>query len=173
MKKIFLLFVAVAGLTVLQSCQGEDGRDGVNVSTVYEVEADFLPSNNFEGVFKFSSPLYDGDQVFVFFLDGVDKGVDVWRPMPQTYYIGNYVITYNYDFTIRDFRVFIESDAANPDLIENGAWTRGQVFRAVVLNGNLGYTAKSSGDAVLPKNIEYETLVKNYNIKESDIVKLK
>jgi hypothetical protein len=37
------------------------------------------------------------------------NGQDVWRPMPQTYYIDNGgAIDYNFDFTRNDVKIFME-----------------------------------------------------------------
>ena len=173
MKKIFLLFVAVAGLITFQSCegpQGPPGYDGV-VPAVYEVETHLNRNNGYEAIFEFKPALNNADLVFVFRLDGVDNKVDVWRMLPQTYYIGANEIDYNFDYTKFDFRVFLESTSTTPDAIDNGYWTNNQIFRAVVIEGYFGDT-KRAASVIDETRLDYESIVKKYNIKESDVIRL-
>lgn len=181
MKKIILLLVAAVGFVGLQSCEGPEGRPGYDgldgldggAVAVYEIEANLNSPNNFEATVTFVPPLADADLVLVYRLDGVDNKTDVWRMLPQTYYLGQYEIDYNFDYTKRDFRVFIDSNMDNPDLLDNGYWTHNQVFRAVVLEGYFGNVAKSASEVSVQTNLDYETVAKRYNIKESDIKRIK
>ncbi|SFI82669.1 hypothetical protein [Myroides guanonis] len=179
MKKIFLLFVAVAGLITFQSCEGPQGPPGYDgaVPVVYDVKTDLIPNNDFQTTFNFSIPLYDEDIVLVYFLDAkTDNGTKVWRMLPQKYYIdvnnNEYEVDYNFDFTRYDFRLFLSSNYPNIDIIGNGAWTRRLEFRAVVLEGAFGNSRIASSQSSIPETIEYETLAKKYNIKESDVIRL-
>ena len=178
MKKIFLLFVAVAGLITFQSCEGPQGPPGPpgggggsNEVAVYEVEANLNRNNNYEATFGFKPALLDADLVLVYRLDGVDNKIDVWRMLPQTYYIGSNEIDYNFDYTKLDFRVFLESTSTNPDAIDNGYWTNNQVFRAIVIEGYFGDT-KRTASLTDETRLDYESIVKKYNIKESDVIRL-
>lgn len=175
MKKILLLLVAAVGFVGLQSCEGPEGRPGYDgtVATVYEVEADVNNKNNYEVTVTFVPPLADADLVLVYRLDGVDNKIDVWRMLPQTYYIGDYELDYNFDYTKYDFRVFVDGTISNPDLLDKGYWTHNQVFRAVVIEGYFGNVARDASEATVPTNLDYETVAKRYNIKESDIKYIK
>lgn len=176
MKKIILLFMAVAGLTVFQSCEGPDGPPGppgTNEVAVYQVKANLTPQDGYGASFDFSQPLLDSDMLLMYRLDGLDQyGDNVWRLLPQTYYLPGEEIDYNFDFTKYDFVVFLESTSPNPEYIDNGRWTKNQVFRAVVLEGYFGDTKRI---ATLDSNseFEYHNVVKNYNIKDSDVINLK
>lgn len=173
MKKIFLLFVAVAGLITFQSCEGPQGPPGYDgaVPAVYEVETHLNRNNGYEATFGFKPALNDADLVLVYRLDGVDNKVDVWRMLPQTYYVGTNEIDYNFDYTKFDFRVFLESTSTNPDAIDNGYWTNNQIFRAVVIEGYFGDT-KRTASVTDETRLDYESIVKKYNIKESDVIRL-
>lgn len=59
------------------------------------------------------------------------NGQDVWRLLPQsTTFIGGATITYNFDFTETDVKIFLESTANFSNL--DAVWTQGAVFRIVV-----------------------------------------
>ena len=73
--------------------------------------------------------------VLVYHLYDVVNGNDVWRQMPQTYYIGaTGELDYNFDFTSYDVNIFL---GANFNLNTLSAvWTQNQTFRIVIIPAN-------------------------------------
>ncbi|MCP1995887.1 hypothetical protein [Flavobacterium sp. HSC-61S13] len=178
MKKIFLLLFAVVGLVGLQSCEGPEGPPGFDgapgpifEAEVFEVTTDFLRSNNYESVFTFSKPILKTDHLLVYHLDQVVNGEDVWKMTPATYYIGSENLIYNFDFTRLDFKLFLDTNIANIDRVDGGAWTNKQTFRVVIIPG---YMPKRSLDtsSTAVENTDYNTIIKKYNLENAPIKQL-
>jgi hypothetical protein len=63
----------------------------------------------------------------------VVNGQDVWRPMPQTYYIDNGgAIDYNFDHQKRCENIYETNFALNT---VPSSWTQNQTFRIVIVPG--------------------------------------
>jgi hypothetical protein len=117
MKKLLAMSLSLLGILFFQACEGPagldglngfDGLDGVNVAgTTYEVEIDFTEANNYSDIFDFPNTISLSSVVLVYRLSGVDQGRDVWRLLPQNYFFQEGVLIYNYDFSIRDFSIYI------------------------------------------------------------------
>ncbi|OCB78420.1 hypothetical protein [Flavobacterium crassostreae] len=139
MKKIITL-LSVIGLLVLSGCtgpQGPAGFDGLNgtnglTSQAFEATVSFNGNNNYTKSLFFDSPLYSSDVVLVYHLYKVVNGTDVWRPVPQTYYLDNGdEVDYNFDFTTKAVTIFMGANF-NLNLIPSG-WTQNQTFRVVMV----------------------------------------
>ena len=134
---ILLLFTAI----FISSCEGPVGPPGQDgdalIGTIFEKEGDFKASNNYELYFNFPSnfEIYDTDVVLVYILWETStengKQTDVWRLMPQTRFIDDGVIQYNFDYTVDDVRFFLQTTFDYADLLP--AETDNQVFRIAVL----------------------------------------
>ena len=137
MKKIaFILSVFTA--VVLQSCTGPEGPRGPQghpgpASEVFEVTTSFTPGNGYESIFVLDPPIYSSDVVLVYELAGVFNGRDIWKLLPQTYYFNEGIMSYNFDFTTHDFRLFMDS-TFNLDLLDS-SWKNGITFRIVIVPG--------------------------------------
>ena len=143
MRKITSVF-GLLGILIFQACEGPpgpaglpglDGADGVNiVSEVFEVELDFTAQNDFQEVFKFDPPIIKSDVVLVF-IEWEKEGTNsIWRALPQTVFFDEGILIYNYDFSSKDFRLFLDGPM---DYATLGAeWRIGQVFRVIVVPGN-------------------------------------
>ena len=151
MKKItsiLLLFTAI----LISSCEGPMGPAGQDgdalIGTIFEMEGDFSAANNYELYFNFPNnfEIYDTDVVLVYILWETTtvngNQTDVWRLMPQTRFIDDGVIQYNYDNTVNDVRVFLETTFNYADLLP--AETDNQVFRIAVLPADFMATKKSA-----------------------------
>jgi hypothetical protein len=164
MKKLITL-LAFVGLVSLQSCTVNDTNDFIDndtISEVIEVTTSFNSANDFTTIVGFNQSLFPADVVLVYHLYEVVNGQDVWRPMPQTYYIANGgVIDYNFDFTRTDVKIFM---GANFDLnTAPSSWTQNQTFRIVIVPARfLGVVDKSN----------YLAVVNTLNIKESQVQKV-
>lgn len=109
--------------------------EGVNLTNeVFEVEVDFNTSNEFFQGFQLNPAIAPNDVVLVFLLWDFNEQVDIWRPLPQTVFLEEGLLQYNYDFTTVDFGLFLESDFSLASL--GPAFTEGQVFRIMLVPGS-------------------------------------
>ena len=168
MKKIILLLIFIS-MIALQSCTVNDTPPApapvqtVNntISEVLEYTVSFNSGNNYKKLITFNKPIYASDMVLVYHLYDVVNGADVWRQMPQTYYLGaSGELDYNFDFTKYDVNIFL---GANFDLnTVSSSWTQNQTFRVVIVPGYFGN--KKAIDYS-----DYNAVVKAYNLDDSKI----
>jgi hypothetical protein len=140
MKKLTTMILLFASAFIL-SCEGPmgpPGEDGTDLlGTIFEIEGDFKVSNEYQLFFDFPNnfEIYDTDVVLVYILwDVVDvngKQTDVWRLLPQTIVLNEGVLQYNFDYTVNDVRIFLETTIPFGNLLP--AETQDQVFRIAVL----------------------------------------
>jgi len=147
MRKIYGLLLIIAAFA-FQSCEGPegppgiDGRDGVNgedgedgglfLSSVFEAEVDFTEEEGYQ--VGFNLEIYEEDNILVYIALGLDDQENiVWMPLPQTFFVEDGMVMYNYLFTKQYFSIFMDSTVPPADLGE--AYTTGQYFRIVVLPG--------------------------------------
>jgi hypothetical protein len=153
MKKI-TTYVLLLSAIFISSCEGPMGPPGIPgedgdalIGTIFEIEGDFQASNDYELYFNFPNnfEIYDTDVVLVYILWDVatinGKQTDVWRLIPQTRFIDGGVIQYNFDYTLNDVRVFLETSFPYDELLP--AETDGQVFRIAVMPADFIATKKS------------------------------
>lgn len=149
MKTMKTFVLLLASLFIVSSCEGPMGPPGQDgdalIGTIFEMEGDFNASNKYELYFDFPQnfEIYNTDVVLVYILWDVvnlnGKNTDVWRLMPQTIVLKdispNYtetdVLQYNFDYTVNDVRIFLETTMNFNDLLP--AETQDQVFRIAVL----------------------------------------
>jgi hypothetical protein len=139
MKKI-LSFITVFTL-LLTSCEGPqgppgfdgfDGQDGeIIASSAFEIELDFTEADNYEFIEAYGFEVLPTDVTLVYVLWETLNGQDVWRLVPQTVQFDDGNLTYNYDFTQTDVRLFLEG-STDFTLLDD-AFTLNQVFRVVVI----------------------------------------
>lgn len=141
MKRLSFVFSLFA-LVLFQACEGPpgpqgppglDGLDAVNiVATTYEVSVDFTGEENYEAIFDWPEELVESDVVQTYIQWEVDNnGNSIWRALPQTVFLQEGPLVYNYDFTVFDIRLFLDG-AINPSIL-GPEWTDNQVFRIVVI----------------------------------------
>ena len=164
MKKILVFFVSLGILTSCEGPQGPpgfDGEDGVNiVGMAYEFQGSFTSSNNYSLFFEFPNPedILESDIVMVYALSGVDNGVDIWEPLPQTLFIGDAILTTNFDFTRFDVNVFLDGNADLSTL--DPEFTDNKVFRAAVIPVDLigSINLNSFTDVLHSLNLQTENI---------------
>jgi hypothetical protein len=170
MKKFYFIFAIVIGMITLQSCVKEEiiQNNNVEVQVIELTGVNFTSVNGYSRLFEFNPAILDNDMVLVYLLDSVDNNTDIWRPLPQVYYLednlGPYEVRYNFDFTKFDVRLFMTSDdwsAVSP------AYTTNQIFRVVILPG---YRARSASQVDFN---DFNAVVKAYNLDLSKIKKVK
>lgn len=164
MKKI-IIFLAILGLFTIQSCStNDDGLDADNdtISEVFEVTTSFNSNNNFSSLVTFNPPIFASDVVLVYHLYAVVNGEDIWRLMPQTYYLSDgRALDFNFDFSKLSVNLFLDADslATVPT-----SWTQNQTFRIVIIPANFS-------TAVNKNNID--AVMSALKINDTDIQKIK
>jgi len=138
MKKHFFILVSVFGFVFLQSCEGPSGPRGPQgvpgvESEVFEVTTSFTNANGYSATFVLNPPILPSDNVLIYELREVINRQDVWKLLPQTYFLNLGIMTYNYDFTKSDFRLFLDS-TFDLELLEP-SWKNNITFRIVVVPG--------------------------------------
>lgn len=131
------------------------------VAKVFEIKGDFLSKNNWELFYSYPTnfKVYDTDVVLVYLLwettkDSQGKDLDIWRLLPQTILLKDGVLQYNYDYSKKDVKIFLQGSTDFSKLLP--AETLGQVFRVVVVpaefakkigvdTGNLNLMLKTPG----------------------------
>lgn len=155
MKKLIVMAIAISTL-LIQGCdgpmgpQGPQGPDGAVVaSSAFELEgADFTADNQFSLVEPYGFDVYPTDVVLVYARWGEQEGKEIWRLLPQTVPLKDGVLTFNFDFTDVDVRIFLEG-TVNLSSVD-AKWTRNQVFRVVVVPAdNVGRIDYSDYEAVI------------------------
>lgn len=175
MKNINILILALFGLVVFQACegplgpegpQGIPGEPGINiVGTTYEVGANFTSANNYAEFFDFTEPLVDGDALLVYMLEEspVSQGTFAWRLLPQTFYLEQGILVYNFDYTLDDFSIFLDNSPIDFSQLDP-YYTTDLVFRVVVIPSDLIGARVDYTD--------YEATMKLLNITEDDFVRI-
>lgn len=166
--RILILFIALT----FAACQGEEGpigppgEDGINIlGSVYEIQGTFNSANDFSLYYQFPDKLVDGDIVMVYILweqteDDRGNVLDVWRPLPQTIFLNEGALQYNFDYTLQDVQIYIEG-TINPAILVPGD-LKDQIFRIAVI----------PADLAINKTIDlnnYNAVMKNLNLKPDQI----
>lgn len=118
---------------------GEDGTNGI-LGQVIEAEVDFNKANGYEYLVELPGDIevYDSDLIMSYILVGVDNGVDIWEPLPQTLFFGNEILLYGYDHTMFDVRFFLDG-TVNFDFLDS-FYTDGIIFRIAIIPADYAKT---------------------------------
>lgn len=153
-KLITLLFVSVF---VFTSCSddgqigppgppGPPGEDGL-IGTVVDVEGDFNEANDYSLLVDFNDvgiEVFESDVVLVYLKTGEDgeaggSAVEVFRMLPQTYFIGDDILQYNYDFTFFETVIFLDGTVDFSTLEDS--FTQNRILRVVVVPADFASTS--------------------------------
>ena len=131
---IIALFTIV--LTACEGAPGPPGPAGFNggliTSSAFEIQVDFNNNNQYQIIEPYGFQVFEYDMTLVYKLWETINGQDVWRLLPQsTTFIGGATLTYNFDFTQTDVKIFLEGTANFNNL--DAVWTQGAIFRIVVI----------------------------------------
>lgn len=133
-----LLFISTLLFTSCEGDQGPPGFDGVDgldggliVSSAFEIEVDFNQANNYQIIEAYGFDVFEFDVTLVYILWEIVDGQDIWRLVPQSVEFIDGTLTYNYDFTQNDVRLFLDGTTDFSQLTSE--WTENQVFRVVVI----------------------------------------
>lgn len=131
-----LLFFSVIALTSCIEEQRIPDEGDTSLANVFEIEDNFTSLNDYTLYFNFPSnfKVYTSDVVMVYLLweqttiDG--KKLDVWRPLPQTIVLNEGILQYNFDYTTKDVKIFLDGTVDFSKLLP--AEKNDQVFRIAV-----------------------------------------
>lgn len=137
------------------------GEGGTATNEVFEVIVDFTAANDYFEAFTLDPELGEADMLLVYLLWEIDGNTDIWRPLPQTLFLPEGILKYNFDFTLFDFGLFLEGDFNLDNL--GPEWTDEQVFRIVVVPGQFLMEHPDLGTA------DYETVMEVLEKTESDV----
>src|SRR5690554_962303 len=149
-----VLSMAMVALFILTGCssdepgpRGPEGPPGPQgppgegeIATIFEIEGDFTPDNDFSLFATYSDftdvEVYESDVVQVYLLAGQDDSnsgapIDIWRALPNTYYVPGGTVMYNYDYTFFDVNIFLDSDLELESL--GPEYTDNQVYRVAII----------------------------------------
>lgn len=138
MKKILALIFSVSVFFI--SCEGDQGPPGppgldggLIVGQMFERTVDFTPGNDFEVLIDIPAQIevLDTDIVLVYTLIEIDNGVDVWEPLPQTFFFEDGILLYSFDYTQQDVNLFLDGTVILDDL--SADLTQDITFRMIVI----------------------------------------
>ncbi len=138
MKK-FLLLLPIFSLLFI-SCEGPmgpPGRDGqVTVGEMFEVNASFNSSNDYQEFFKIPSQIdvFESDVMAAYILVGEFEGKDIWEPIPQTLFFEDGTLLYGFNYTLADVSFFLDG-TVDLDYLDP-SFTQNIIFRVAVLPAN-------------------------------------
>ena len=158
MKKLFallfvssLLFISCEGVPGPPGPQGPQGEDGINIlGQVFEAVVDFRAINGFEELVPFPDNIevFDTDVVVAYILTGVEDGLDVWEPLPQTLFFGDEILLYGYNYTVGDILFFLDGTVNFNNLPSER--TDNIIFRVAILPADMAEDVNlSSFDSVM------------------------
>jgi hypothetical protein len=166
MKKLLLLIPVI--LLFFNSCTtigppgppGPPGQDGL-LATIFEPSPiTFNSQNNYENLVNFPSNIkvYDTDIVMAYKLTGVDQGVDIWEPLPQTLYFSDGSLLYGYNHTYADIVFFLDGTVnlgnLDPELTDN------IVFRVAIIPADFAKNVDIFNYSEVVKDLPIENIVK-------------
>lgn len=185
MKKIFsILFMTTFLFTACSSNDGERGpqgppgpqgpagEDGLIGTTIEFEGIDFTEANDYMALINFDEngvEVFESDAVLVYLKvgeDGTADGlpVEVFRQLPQTYYVEDGEVQYNFDYTFFDVNIFMDGTADFSNL--DSSFTEDQVIRIVIVPAGF---AETTGVDVA----SYKAVMNALDLKESDVKKVK
>lgn len=163
--KNLLLFFALFSTVIFTSCEGDpgppgpQGEPGINIlGQVFEVTVDFTPGNDFSRLITFPGNIevFESDVVLVYLLEDVINGTDVWSQLPQTFFVDQGTLVYNFDHTFIDVRLFLDG---NFDLNTLGsAFTNDQTFRIAIVPSEFGTDNLSMDELLRITNIDIDDI---------------
>lgn len=140
---------------------GEPG--GIEYAKAFEFITNFTSSNDYSVVEPYGFEVYESDVTLVYVLwDVLEDGTDVWRLLPQTAYLTNGILSYNFDFTLADVSIFLDGTVADFGAVP-ATYRIDQVFRVVVIPAEFVAGAR--------QDFTYEKVTKAYNISDKSFTR--
>ncbi|GGB88732.1 hypothetical protein [Dyadobacter sediminis] len=167
-------------LALFQGCRGPEGPQGPQgesidvVGTTFDlVNVNFTVANQHQYGLTFADAkvnVLESDAVLVYInwgeTDVNGEKLVAYRPLPQTAFLTNGILTYNFDRTSKDFSIFLDG-TVNLAAV-SADYTANQSFRVVIVPAD--FAARTNGAV---NYNDYNSVAKYFNIKESEVVKIK
>lgn len=155
---IIMSLLLVLSLVACKGDRGPQGPAGINIlGQVFEKTVNFNPGNNFSVFIDFPSnvEVYEADAVLVYLLEEVvDGNVDVWTPLPQTYFIGGQgTMIYSFNHTYLDLKIFLDADFPLGNL--SSTFTQNQTFRIAVVPSEFANDNVSMEELMASDKVEW------------------
>lgn len=159
---------------------GPEGPSGVNgyIGQAIDLTGDFTAANEYTLSLFFNETnieVFESDAVLVYVKasDGqvVDGSpVEIFRPLPQTYFQQGKTVQYNFDFTYLDVYIFLDGINSDGTALDYAAldpsFRLDQKFRIIVVPAEFAQSRKADLDFT-----DMKAVMKALNIKESDVIK--
>lgn len=165
---IFLVFSACRGPEGLPGPagpKGDPGPEGPPGESAFTIEynVDFT-SPDYSVLLELPIEVFEDEVVLAYMLWGVDNNDnEIWRPLPQSLILEEGLLIYNFDFTVSDVQVFMDSsfdlDILGAEFTDDW-WVRIVVVPSVFVNGR----------SALDLN-DYNAVAKHFDIKRPPIDK--
>lgn len=176
MKKSLFTLAALFALFAFNSCtgpigpqgfQGPEGPQGapggIEFAKAFEITTNFTAANEYSLLEPYGFEVFEADVTLVYVLwDVLENGDAVWRLLPQTAYLTDGILTYNYDFTLSDVSIFLDGTVPNFATVPEG-FRIDQTFRVLVIP-----TEFLAGGR---QDFTYEKVTKAFNISEASFTK--
>ena len=131
----------------------------------YEVELDFTAANDYQALVEFPATIevFDSDIVAAYILEGIDNGIDIWEPLPQTLFLGSDILLYGYNHTFFDINFFMDGtfDISTLDPI----YTDGLIFRVAIIPADFAANLNLSDMNQVMDALQIETVLKVHKKK--------
>ena len=173
MKKYFNLFLIGLFSVFMISCSDDNNSvaDGDTYSVVYDITDNFAYDDKIDAYAisrTFNQPIPNSDVVLVYRQSSVSNGNPVWKLNPYTLYLNEGELDYSFDFTKND--VYITADGtmnfANQNATFLNSYLNNQKFRIVIVPASFARTKE-------PLSMEYNDVIKRYNINDAHVTTLK
>lgn len=131
---IIMSILLVLSLVACKGDRGPQGPAGTNIlGQVFERTVDFNSGNEFSTLITFPNnvEVFEADAVLVYLLESNDGNVDVWTPLPQTYFTNQGTMIYSFNHTFIDLSIFLDADFPLGNLLPT--FTQNQTFRIAVV----------------------------------------
>ncbi|RUA12447.1 MAG: hypothetical protein DSY82_01220 [Flavobacteriia bacterium] len=166
MKKLILLIPTL--LLFFNSCTtgppgppGPQGQDGL-LAQIFEAKVSFSNQNNYEVLVEFPNNIkvFDTDIVMAYILTGVDNGVDIWEPLPQSLFFNDGSLLYGYNHTYTDIVFFLDG-TVNLDTLDT-QFTNNIVFRIAIIPADFAKTFNINNYNEVVRNLQSDNIIKLY-----------
>lgn len=164
--------VGPEGIPGPQGPRGPEGEPGINIlGSVFELERDFTAANDYSFIFPFPADeveVFESDAVLVYMLwdvgeDSEGEPLAFWRLMPQTFFLDEGTLQYNFDHSFLDVQIYLDGPI-DYSLLED-AWTQDQVFRIVIIPADyINTNARMDIDYS-----NYEEVIKTFGLDDSNV----
>lgn len=169
MKKLLSIFAPLAVIFTISSCSGPVGpigpqgppglNGGIELAKAFEIVTDFAASNDYSLLEPYGFEVFESDVTLVYVLwDADGDGNAIWRMLPQTAYLDNGLLTYNFDFTFSDVNIFLDGTVPNFASVPD-AYLLDQIFRVVVIPAE--FVAGGRQD------FSYENITEKYGLTDA------